>query len=184
MSRLLKNKWIVGSLVLSALVSIGGKFNVFSADTLTPQSIVSKGVATVLATPEIQQHLSYESDLVDWPETTSRDPFAFTAAYAEAATLLPTRPTPNKGLPEVQTVLGVPQFDLQGVSMVADNPMAVINRTIVAAGESIEGYQVVEIFADSVVLEGPFGTKVIEFDDPGARDDDDDEGDDEEDNDD
>ena len=140
----------------------------FSAESLTPQSIVSKGVATVLATPEIQQHLSYGSDLVDWPETTSRDPFAFTAAYEEAATLLPTRPTPNKELPEAKAVLGMAVFELQGVSMVSDNPMAVINRTIVAEGESIEGYHVVKILTNSVVLEGLLGTKIIEFDDPRA----------------
>ncbi len=175
MSQLLKNKWIVGCLVLSALVSIGGKFNVFSAASLTPQSIVSKGVAKVLATPEIQQQLPYGSHLVDWPETTSRDPFAFTAAYEEAATLLPTRPTPNKELPDAKTILGMAVFDLQGVSMVSDNPMAVINRTIVAEGESIEGYHVVQILADRVVLEGLLGTKVIEFADPRADEEDNDE---------
>lgn len=140
----------------------------FSATSLTPQSIVSKGVATVLENPNIRQHLSYGSDLVEWPDTASRDPFAFTAAYEEAAILLPTRPTPNKELPDAKPVVGMAVLELQGVSMVSDNPMAVINRTIVAEGESIEGYHVVKILTNSVVLEGLLGTKVIEFDNPRA----------------
>jgi hypothetical protein len=158
MRNLLQNKVVVSCLAAVAVVCVASQF----IDLPRPQS--ANAAARENAGPaEEAQEESYHVpplsrvavELRNWREVfpveaPHRDPFAAVFVPPPAA---------------VTNTATMPSFQLQAVSLAAGRALAVINRRVVAEGETIEGCRVEKILRMEVLLVSPvFGPINATFD--------------------
>ena len=156
MRRLLQNKSTVASLVAVAALCIAANF---VKDLKRPTSPVAARVApetdaaSIPACP-IRTPLRVTKALSDWQsaallqELPARDPFRRVLGRAANPTNAVVR-------------LSTATLTVQAISIEADRALAVINRRVLAQGESIDGYRVDRIQPTQVWLSGPAGTMVL-----------------------
>ena len=80
-------------------------------------------------------------------ETLHRDPFSPPGIFPSASGVTNSSPNP-------------PSFILQAVSIEGDRSLAVINQTVLAEGESIDGYRIEQILPMQVRLSGALGSVI------------------------
>lgn len=167
MRKLLQNKLVVSALAGVAVLSVAGNFvklpRRFSSAAARGSEVNAAEAAPVsTAVPgetEFSRTIRAWHDL--YPiDISARDPFA-------------PRIDPVPQQPGIVTIAAnstlPPSFILNAVSIEARRPWAVINRTVVTEGESINGYRVDKIIATGVTLHGDLGSISIDMNRPSQR---------------
>ena len=161
MKHALNNPWFVGCLCLAALgLVFNNLVSPMSTDSVSsditsvpePSDVVTTSPPVQRASPEL------ETGNVDWVNNPLRDPFRLQTSYRPK----PVRKRPPELLEQFSTPSPLP-FTLKAVAVEDQRRIAVINRTVVAEGEKINGYRVVSIQHNGVWLHGPRGRERLEF---------------------
>ncbi|RMH07820.1 MAG: hypothetical protein D6704_04235 [Nitrospirae bacterium] len=94
---------------------------------------------------------------LSWPRSLPRDPFL------PHGTGFPRDFVQGAGQQGANDSDQEPTLRLQGIMMREKAPIAVINRTIVREGDRVDGYQVVRILSNAVLVQGPEGERWLGF---------------------
>lgn len=169
MTKILENKWVVTGLIVAAVGAIGWNFRaslpgmnlVANAREAVSEEVVSGSQpedphspsSLVLSTNRLRMN----ADLNQWRQTASeseikRDPFSF-----------PVKEQAPDGSPAADSA-APPLVTLQAISMRGESGLAVINRQVVAAGDTVSGYEVISISAAEVVVRGYGERKSLRLD--------------------
>lgn len=167
MRRILQNKVFVAAMCVCAVLAVGwrvlalAKPGLLEGAAREPASLVPPLDAqpgfvqpeTVLARDDWPD---YRTNLLDWPDlfpvnAQTRDPFAPARLNLEPV----DHPASFSDLPGSATLV------LQAISIQAGQTLAVINRQIIAPGETIGEFVVEKILAHEVWLKHPQGRHVL-----------------------
>ncbi len=169
MTKILENKWVVAGLIVAAVGALGWNFRtslpgmdlIANARETSPEEVAAGAAAEdPQAIPSLTlstNRLRMNADLNQWRQTASeseikRDPFSF-----------PVKELAPDGTPAPEGT-APPSVTLQAISMRGQSGLAVINRQVVAAGDTISGYEVISISAAEVVVNGYGERKSLRLD--------------------
>lgn len=133
-------------------------------DTSDTPGIISVGLNRLLSTPTstpvTRTHRTHEEEAIQWNDHPDRDPFAPIPVTSQPRSDYPKTTVSLKAMEHHQV-----QNDLTLKAVAVEGPQrsAVINRTVVYEGETIEGYQVMSIQPKGVWLKHQGMTRLLTF---------------------
>jgi hypothetical protein len=163
MRKLLQSKTAVSSLCVIAVLIGAGNFVKLPVRRLIPVAARPAALSANSAEAEVLQIPSTPricAELTGWHElfpsaAVRRDPFAIAGGVGPKTSGATNAPL-------------LPVFVLQAVSLEAGRALAVINRTVVATGESLGDYVVERIEPSEVWLKNSFGRVIVPMDQTAA----------------
>ncbi len=157
------NPWVVLGLCAVALLIMYMNAGDGTVTNVVPRQAISKvlPLTTTVDSPAMET-VTMDVAQLDWPTAFQRDPFApISSRVVSTQQGEDQDDTQNSGL---RPLTDLPSsLLLTAVTLKPEPKMAMINRTLVAEGERIEGRRVTRIESDGVWLNGPSGPQHLVF---------------------
>ena len=166
MRNALNNPWAVAVLFVIAIgiLYLNGLIPSFEESVEVPM-VSSKPVPAMKTNSAEVPSSKIDYDRIGWSQSIKRDPFS---PVSKPSAVRPTSVSQAQNHLPNASIAQLPVLHLDAVAVEPGQQMAMINKTIVTEGDRIEGYRVIHIQSNGVLLEGPRGRVHLKFEEAGG----------------